>query len=303
MREMPGSHWIALLVLPMCLHLGCSGGSPPGFDGARAFRDLETQCGFGPRVPGTGSHRKMEEWLLGLLTGYADSTSVDSFTIQVEGDTLPEFRNYFAVFHAAAQRRIFLCAHYDTRPVADREKDPAARHRPIPGANDGASGVAVLLEVARILSEKKPPVGVDMAFFDGEDYGDSPDRMLMGSRRFAAENATYRPLFGILLDMVGDRDLRIYQELYSCEASPEIVKRVWEKAKDLGLGDVFIPIPRYAIMDDHIPLLQAGIRCIDIIDFDYPYWHTSGDTPDKCHPGSLKAVGDVLLALIYEAEP
>ena len=283
--------------------VGCSGIPPPVFDGEGAYRDLEQQCEFGPRVPGTEPHRKMEDWLFNRLKMYADVVVVDTFSVEVETGSFTKLRNYIAKFNSAVSKRILLCAHYDTRPMADRDPDDTKRDQPIAGANDGASGVAVLLELARLFNERRPAVGVDMVFFDGEDYGEDVDHMLLGSRRFAEENADYRPLFGILLDMVGDRDLKIYQEFYSIEGSPETVKRVWRLAGIMGLEKTFVPIQRYAVLDDHVPLLKVGIRCINLIDFEYPYWHTSEDTADKCSGESLKAVGDVVLQLVYEALP
>lgn len=275
----------------------------PRFDGKRAFQDLVMQCEFGPRVPGTEPHERMEEWMIDKLELYADTVLVDSFSYDSDQHEFPVFRNYVARFDGESEQRVLLCAHYDTRPVADEDPEPLSRDKPISGANDGASGVAVLMEMARLFSVKRSAVNVDMVFFDGEDYGENAEHMLLGSRRFASENSDYRPLFGILLDMVGDSDLQIYQEIYSLEGAREIVKRVWDLSSAMGLENIFIPIPRYAVYDDHVPLLQAGIRCIDIIDFDYPYWHTAGDTPDKCSPESLETVGNVLTRLVYEVIP
>jgi hypothetical protein len=291
----------ALLLLAGAACGGGVGGTR--FDGERAFRDLVRQCEFGPRVPGTEAHREMEAWLLARLRATAEEVLVDTFTVEVEGDTLPEFRNYTARFDPGNGTRVLLCAHYDSRPRADRDPDPEKRGRAIAGANDGASGVAVLLELARVFAADPPGIGVDMVFFDGEDYGESSGMMLLGSRRFASRNGDYRPLYGLLLDMVGDRDLRIYQELYSVRACPEIVDRVWSRARAEGRAGVFIPVPRHAVYDDHVPLLEVGIRCIDIIDFDYPWWHTTADTPDKCSAASLQAVGDVVLALLTGEAP
>jgi Zn-dependent M28 family amino/carboxypeptidase len=208
------------------------------------------------------------------------------------------------VFNAQATERILLCAHWDTRPYADQDPDPQKRTRPILGANDGASGVAVLLEVARVLRQIPPVKGVDIVLFDGEDYGrgfngDTSDYFL-GARRFAAVNkGKYAPRLGILLDMIGDKDLTIYYEGNSNRTYPDHVARVWQAAAVLGYKQ-FIRQGKYTISDDHIPLLEAGIPCIDLIDFDYPPWHTAGDTPDKCSPQSLKSVGDVVLKVVYE---
>lgn len=292
-----------LLVVMLCASCADSGKPPSRFDGERAFKDLVRQCEFGPRVSGTDQHRRMEEWMKSNLEEYADTVLIDPFEFDSETYDYPEFRNYIARFHGNPGQRVLLCAHYDTRPIADRDPEPLNRRKPISGANDGASGVAVLMELARLFSVRRPSVTVDMVFFDGEDYGENAEQMLLGSRRFASRNGDYRPLFGLLLDMVGDGDLQIYQEKYSLNGGREVVKRVWDVASAMGLDGVFIPIPGYAIYDDHVPLLNAGVRCIDIIDFDYPYWHTIGDTPDKCSPESLEAVGSVLARLVYEVIP
>jgi len=258
---------VMLLVVMLCVSCADSGKPSPQFDGERAFEDLEKQCEFGPRVSGTEPHRRMEEWMLSNLEACADTVLIDAFEFDSEADDYPEFRNYVARFEGDSGQRVLLCAHYDTRPIADRDPEPLNRENPISGANDGASGVAVLMELARLFSERRPSVTVDMVFFDGEDYGKNAEQMLLGSRRFASRNKDYRPLFGLLLDMVGDGDLQIYQEKYSLEGGREVVNRVWDVASAIGLEGVFISIPRYAIYDDHVPLLNVGIRCIDIIDF------------------------------------
>jgi Zn-dependent M28 family amino/carboxypeptidase len=163
--------------------------------------------------------------------------------------------------------------------------------------------VAVLLELARLLGETDPGVGVDIVLFDGEDYGRGIDGdvsdYFLGSRVFARERAgKYRPKMGILLDMVGDKDLNIHVEKISNAHYPDVVVRVWNAAEALGL-EQFHREPKYAIQDDHVPLIAAGMPVIDLIDFDYPYWHTMADTPDKCSAESLQAVGDLLVYLLY----
>jgi len=199
-------------------------------------------------------------------------------------------------------RRILLAAHWDTRPWADRDPNPKNRNRPIIGANDGASGVAVLLEIAHHLKAQPPQVGVDIVLFDGEDSGREghDDEFLQGSRYFAAHKSPdYVPEFGIVVDMVGDRELTLYIEQNSFRYARQVVDRVWRKAEELGITE-FIRDARYQVVDDHLPLLEVGIPCIDVIDFEYPYWHTLEDTPDKCSPESLEKVGQVLLHVIYE---
>lgn len=302
----------AFLVVSLFAAAGCgerteSAGS---FDGERAFKLLEKQCSFGPRYTGTPGHKAMIDFLRAELEGTADEVTTGKFTARADGK-LRDFENVYAVFNPSASEFVLLCAHWDTRPKADEEVDDAKKSRPVMGANDGASGVAVLLELARNFKDNKPPVGVVMAFFDGEDYGPGPDSMFLGAKHFAADwkNAVkpggreikYR--YGILLDMVGEKDLVIYREQHSVQRAPKVVDKVWSAAKSAGYGDVFRDEEKYAVMDDHWPLLAAGIECIDVIDFEYAHWHTVDDTPDKCSAKSLKTVGDVIGKVICSEGP
>jgi Zn-dependent M28 family amino/carboxypeptidase len=218
-------------------------------------------------------------------------------------------RNFFARFQPAATERVLMLAHWDTRPKAERSPNLGQQRLPVPGANDGASGVAVLLGVADALRQRAPAMGVDLLFVDGEDYGDwsDPDHhdVLIGARWFAAHQpAAYQPLFAVLFDMVGDKDLQILQEQYSVTEAPEVVQRVWRAAADLGYERVFVPTVGPALTDDHVPLQRAGIRTIDVIDFTYGpdngYWHTTDDTIDKVSAASLQIVGDVAVALVRQ---
>ncbi len=194
-----------------------------------------------------------------------------------------------------------ICAHWDSRPTADQDPNPVLRSKPIPGADDGASGAAVVLELARVLSLHRPPGEVMLVLFDGEDYGTWPGEMLLGSRHFAREYKGPKPEWAVLLDMVGDKNLEIPIEGYSAERAPAVVERVWRAAEKLGIS-AFSRRQQGGVIDDHLPLLNAGIPCIDLIDFDYPYWHTLADTPDKCSPASLQAVGDVLVEALTPTE-
>jgi Zn-dependent M28 family amino/carboxypeptidase len=220
----------------------------------------------------------------------------------VSGDTL-RLENIMARFRPADPNRVLYLTHWDTRPVADADPDPAKRSLPIPGANDGASGTAMLLEVADVLHKAPPAIGVDLLFVDGEDYGsftaDSLKDVLIGSRYFAAHVAGYRPLYAVLWDMVGDRDQQFLQEGYSLQGAPEVVERVWSAAESLHLGNVFRPGSWGPITDDHVPLLEVGIRAIDVIDIDYPAHHTMQDTVDKVSAQSLANAGRVALALLH----
>jgi hypothetical protein len=271
------------------------------FDGEAAYRYVEEQVAFGPRVPNTGGHRRAGDWILAHLRRTADTVEVRAFRhVTAGGDTLA-LRNFVARFRPERGDRVLFVVHWDTRPVADRAANLADQRRPVPGANDGASGVAVLLGVADVLAAAPPSVGVDLLFVDGEDYGDWSARrdVLLGARRYAAElSPADHPLFAVVWDMVGDADLQIHQEGYSLQAAPEVVRRVWETAHDLGYDDTFVPRVRHTVTDDHVPLIEAGVRAIDVIDFDYPWWHTPEDTPDKVSAESLKIVGDVAVALV-----
>jgi len=296
--------WLTLLIS------GCTGGvDAPNFSGENAFKLLKRQCDFGPRPLGSDAHGKTGDYLASVLTQYADKTFEQRFTHKAGGRTLAG-RNILGVFGENRKRWVLLLAHWDTRPVADEEVDSERAGRPIIGANDGASGCAVLLELARLLHDKRAPVGVVVMLVDGEDYGSSPDEMFLGSKAFAERwREVMRPVksfskfeYGILLDMVGDKDLQIHKEQSSAQAAPRIVSKVWSSANDLGYRKFFLSDAKYWVQDDHQPLLVGGIKCIDVIDFDYAYWHTLEDTVDKCSPRSLKIVGDVIARTIY-SEP
>lgn len=275
----------------------------PAFDGETALARVRTQLAFGMRIPNTPAHVATGDWILAELRKSADTVVVQAFThVTDKGDTL-HLRNFIARFRLADRRRVLYLTHWDSRPVAEGAADSALRALPTPGANDGASGVALLLGIAEALKAAAPAMGVDLLFVDGEDYGsfDAPAHdVLLGSRHFATQppDSGYAPMFGVLFDMIGDADLQIYQEGNSLQRAPEVVSRVWEKARELGLQGVFIPESKWTVTDDHIPLLDAGMRVIDVIDLDYPYHHTPADTPDKVSAESLRKVGALALALV-----
>ncbi|MBL7074043.1 M28 family peptidase [candidate division KSB1 bacterium] len=277
----------------------------PQFDDDSAFGNLVRQCEFGPRNPGSEGHRKCRKFLVQEMKRYAEEVKMQHFTHFDEGmDSSISMSNIIARFGPQRGGRLLLCAHWDTRPRADRDPNPGNRSKPILGANDGASGVAILLEIARIMGSYPPPMGVDVVLFDGEDWGEEGhiQDYLLGSRAFVKENPGLSYRFGVLLDMVGDRDLEIPMEGHSLKNFPFKVRRLWDRARGLGLTP-FVHREGPWVIDDHLMLIDAGIPCIDLIDFDYPYWHTLEDTPDKCEPESLGAVGSLLLSLIYEGIP
>jgi glutaminyl-peptide cyclotransferase len=265
----------------------------PAFDAQRAYRDLVRQCDFGPRVPNTAAHDQCAEWLVARLQPLADSVTRQQFTAAVDGKAL-RLTNIIATLNPRGEEHVLLAAHWDTRPIADHDLDPARLTQPIPGANDGASGVAVLLEIARVLKAHAPRQQVTIVLFDGEDYGRTARGMFLGSRYFAEHFEGAVPDWGVLLDMVGDRDLRLPVEATSQQRAPQVVDRVWEAAARAG-APAFVRKVGPAILDDHIPLLDRGIPCIDVIDIDYPAWHTTSDRPDQCSAASLDQVGRTLL--------
>ena len=291
----------------LVLMLGCQaragGNAAREFNGQTAFSYVERQMAAGPRIPNTAGHRQIGDWLLAELRKRADTVVVQEIRhVTHRGDTL-HLRNFFARFRPQATERVLFLAHWDTRPTADRAENLGQQRMPVPGASDGASGVAVLLGVADALKAKPPANGVDLLFADGEDYGDFADTndVLIGSRWFAAHQPPgYQPLFAVLFDMVGDKDLQIFEEGNSVAFAPEVVQRVWKTAADVGHERQFVPSVRHTLTDDHVSLQKVGIHAIDVVDFDYPYWHTTEDTIDKVSAGSLQIVGDVAVALIRQ---
>ena len=300
-------HLFALIfVLLLCVNLGCSPSSgQPSFDSAAAFELLKKQVDIGPRYPGVKGHSICRDFIISQLKPYADEVTTQDFTQTIDGKELA-LSNIIARFNPKADSFVLLAAQWESRPIADKEVKSALQSKSIPGANDGASGVAVLLQLAKMFKQQPPETGVVMVFFDGEDYSlrpESVDTMFLGSKYYAShldkkDKSAIR--YGILLDMIGDKNLEIYQEVQSLRAAPDVVKKVWAAAKTLGYEKTFIPKPKYNIVDDHIPLINAGIKCIDIIDFDYGPWHTLDDTVDKCSPDSLRIVGEVVAKVVYQ---
>ena len=277
--------------------------APSPFGAARAFADLKKQVAFGPRVPEQKGHEAALLWMLTELKKSAGEANVkrQDFVMGVGGKRLP-MTNVIAQFNPGAKKQVMLCAHWDSRPSADMEIDAAKKKLPIPGANDGASGVAVLLELARQFAAKAPTVGVQIVMLDGEDYGPTEDRMYLGASYYAKHPIRPKPAYAILIDMIGDKDLGIWREQNSENNAPDVNAKVWNAASALGVK-AFQSGVKFTIDDDHLPLQAAGFKAIDLIDFDYGPWHTLDDTPDHCSPASLKAVGDVLAKVVYDETP
>lgn len=275
----------------------------PGFEfnAGRALQAVQYQVALGPRLAGGGNpaHNAAVEWMAAELR--ANGWVVD---IQETRWMNQPVRNVIGKW-GEGRPWLILGAHYDSRRVADHDPDPARRSEAVPGANDGASGVAVLLEMARVLSELRSNqdwryAQIWIVLFDAEDNGGLPGwDWILGSQAFVA-GLTDRPDGAVIVDMIGDADLNIYFEENS---HPDLRREIWQAAAQLGYDDVFIPFPRFRILDDHIPFLKAGIPAVDIIDFDYPYWHTTQDTADKVSAQSLRIVGETLLYWITGIPP
>ena len=256
------------------------------FNGQQAYQDVAAQVAFGPRTPGSPAHAQVIVYIQQELekAGWKVQIQVNKwlgFSVQniiaTRSDTAP---------------RIIVGAHYDSRLLADQDTGPG-RSQPVPGANDGASGVSILLELARTLPTKSVPV--ELVFFDAEDNGGLDNRQwIMGSQAFV-QTLTVKPQEVVIVDMVGDANLNIFEERNS---DPKLTAEIWAQAANLGFGKYFVSTPKYDMIDDHSPFLAAGIPAVDIIDFDYPYWHTTADTLDKVSAQSLQTVGETLWAWI-----
>jgi glutaminyl-peptide cyclotransferase len=260
-------------------------------------------------VPNTDAHVRVGDWLVQVLRKNADRVIEQPFThVTMQQETL-RLRNIFAQFNPDATTRVLYLSHWDSRPHADQSFAIDDRNRPVPGANDGASSTALLLVLAEALKAQPTAIGVDLLFTDGEDYGDFGPPMvdvLLGAQYFVDHplpDSAYRPTFAVLWDMIGDRDLRIQIEPNSRRYAQDVVDRVWKIARDMGYEQYF-PDQQYGypITDDHVPFGDRGYRIIDVIDLEFPWHHTTGDTIDKVSAQSLEIVGRVALALIRQTE-
>jgi hypothetical protein len=257
---------------------------PLQFDGQEAYGHVLAQEVLGPRPTGSQAGWATGDYIIQRLTELGWTVESQEFVFQgVRG------RN--VVGKAGHGPVVIIGAHYDTRPVADRDPNPDRREQPILGANDGASGVAVLLELARVLDQERLERQVWLAFFDAEDRGRLDGWPYSVGAREMAQNLVIRPQAVVVVDMVGDADQNIY---YEHNSDPELSAELWAVAADLGYSDSIIPQPKHTIIDDHLPFIEQGIPSVDMIDFDYPYWHTLEDTADKVSPTSLERVGRTL---------
>lgn len=280
----------------------------PVFSGERALALIVEQCELGPRTPGSTGNAALRQRILASAAAAGLRAVPLCFEAPLGAAGTPlEACNIVVSAGPPGGSRLWLGAHFDTRPHADRDPVAARRTQPVPGANDGASGTAVLLHLIELLGRTPPPQGVDLLFFDAEDSGSAhdPAGFCLGSRHLVRTRGEFgHPLAGanprglVLLDMVGEAGASIPQEGYSLAQAPEWTATVFERAAALGLT-VFAAEPGRAVYDDHVPFLEAGIPAVDLIDFDYPQWHTVADTPDRCSAATLAAVGRLVTDLVY----
>lgn len=289
----------------------------PKFDADRVYQDILTQVKFGPRIPNSKAHDSTLAFFQSQIQTTTMAINLQNFVEQGYNGSQIGLTNVLASFNPQATDRILILTHWDSKPWAESEKDPKDKDKPIPAANDGASGSAILLELARIFKDNPPPIGVDLLWDDGEDYGnyskDQLDKYFLGTKYFMrTKPSTYNPRFAILLDMVGDKEAEFKMEGNSLQAAPQYTHMIWDLAQSMGLS-TFRNQPGPDISDDHIPLLQGGMQAVDIIDADLvgnnspnprrKYWHTLKDLPENIGTQTLGQVGDLLLKLIYDQLP
>ena len=288
----------------------------PKFQGDSAFAFVEKQVSFGPRVPNTPAHTACKNWLANQLRSYGAKLTEQSFTVDAYTGEKLHAVNIIGSFHPKKTKRIVLAAHWDSRHIADQDSDEQKKKEPILGADDGASGVAVLLEIARLLKDAPIDLGVDIVLFDVEDYGENGGNnsasWCLGSQYWSRQPhiVGYKAKYGILLDMVGAKNARFGLEAESMRYAPQLMQKIWKLAQDLGYGNYFVSINVPGITDDHVYVNRiAGIPMIDIINRPatsssgfVSHWHTHKDNMDIIDKRTLRAVGQVLLNVIYKED-
>lgn len=290
------------------------------FNKDSAYYFVKKQVSFSPRVPNTKAHAACGEYLLQTLSRFADTVMIQPLSIKAYNGTLLKGQNIIGIFNPEARKRVLLAAHWDSRPYADHDPNPENRRTAIDGANDGASGVGVLLEIARQLQIKSPAIGIDIIFFDLEDYGEPQDERInykgefwcLGSQAWARNPhvKNYRAKYGILLDMVGGHNAQFTKEGFSRQYAPDIVDKVWNRANNLGFSSYFQNKETDPIIDDHYYVNNIrNLPMIDIIEWDAStgtgfnkHWHTVNDNMDNINRETLSAVGKVVLSVIYGEE-
>ncbi len=284
------------------------------FDADKAYNFVKAQCDFGPRVPETPAHEQCGAYLEQQLKQSCDKVIAQKAVLSTFDGKNLNATNYIGIINPEASTRILLVAHWDCRPWADEDLDESKRRQPVMGANDGASGVGVLLELARLMKEKKPGIGVDFLLVDAEDWGKTDDQegttWALGTQYWVnnPHEANYKPMYGILLDMVGAKGATFRHEAYSHEVAGSLVESLWATAADAGFEKYFLREMGGAVTDDHVAINKMGIPCIDVIDLRqsptgfFKEWHTTHDTMENIDKNTLKAVGQTLADFIYSIE-
>lgn len=278
------------------------------FDADSAYTYLKHQVDLGPRVPNTEAHRNAGDWMVRELNRHGASVIEQRADLKAFDGTILKARNIFGQYNPEKDDRTLLLAHYDCRPWADEDPDPDKRRLPVDGANDGASGVAVLLETARQISIENPGKGIDILFVDAEDWGTEgdDDSWAMGARYFVRNpiKENYHPARVIVVDMVGGAGAKFPIEYFSHQSAPDLVSEIWNAASEAGHGSLFPAQLGGAVTDDHVEFIKEGIPAVDIIEYHTrsgfnPHWHTSKDNMDNIDRNTLKAVGETLIKYLY----
>ncbi|WP_129716074.1 M28 family peptidase [Pedobacter sp. SYP-B3415] len=288
----------------------------PEFDADSAYAFAKAQVDFGPRIPSTKAHADCAAYLQNKLRQFGADVSLQTGTVKTYDGKSHQLKNILASFNKERKARVLVTAHWDARPFSDQDPDSTLRNKPFDAANDGASGVAVILEMARQIQQKQPNVGVDFILWDLEDYGEANDSTpeeltwCLGSQ-FWAKSAlakANKPLYGINLDMVGGGNAQFTQDEVSRQYAGDVVKKVWDIGNEIGYASYFVYITSGRLIDDHVWVNKAGIPCIDIIHYSdnagfYINWHTQLDNMANLDKNTLKAAGQTVLETIYREQP
>ena len=288
----------------------------PEFNADSSFAFTKAQVDFGPRIPSSKAHAECAAYLVKKFKSFGGNVEVQKANVKTYDGKSHELKNIIVAFYPEKKQRVLISAHWDARPFSDQDSDVKMHDKPFDAANDGASGVAIMLEMARQIQQKQPNIGVDFILWDIEDYGKAQDETpnettwCIGSQYWSKNlsTKTNKPLYGINLDMVGGSNAQFTQDELSRKYAPEIVNKVWNIGAEIGYDAYFVNVPSGSLIDDHFWVNQAGIPCIDIIHYSdiagfYSNWHTQLDNLNNIDRNTLKAVGQTVLETIYREKP
>ncbi|RYF18016.1 MAG: M28 family peptidase [Flavobacteriales bacterium] len=315
-------------IITLCSFLACTNNkqsteetlvvklSSPDFNADSAFAYTKAQVDFGPRIPSTEAHTNCLNYLVNTFKSFGGEVFVQKGAAKTYDGKKHQLKNIIAAFNPEKIQRVLITAHWDARPFSDKDQEPKMNDKPFDAANDGASGVAIMLEMARQIQQQQPNVGVDFILWDIEDYGSYDDKSAdettwcIGSQYWAKNPPVkgYKPMYAINLDMVGGSNAQFTQDEVSRKYAPEIVQKVWGIGNEIGYSAYFISDISPSLIDDHYWVNKAGIQCIDIIDYSthgvfYKNWHTQLDNLNNIDRNTLKAVGQTVLEVIYREKP